>query len=127
MKLIISNISNMPIYEQIKQQIKSAILSGDLQEGETLPSLRTLAKDLKISVLTVTRAYTELEQEGFVKNIQGRGCYVMGRDTELIREQLIRKIESNLSEAINTSRTANLSAQELHHLLDILLEDQTDG
>lgn len=68
-----------------------------------------------------------MEQEGFVKNIQGRGCYVMGRDTELIREQLIRKIESNLSEAINTSRTANLSAQELHHLLDILLEDQTDG
>ena len=77
MKLIISNISGIPIYEQIKQQVKSAIMSGDLQADETLPSLRTLAKELKISVLTVTRAYTELEQEGFVKNIQGRGCFVV--------------------------------------------------
>ncbi len=77
MKLIISNISGIPIYEQIKQQVKSAIMSGDLQADETLPSLRTLAKELKISVLTVTRAYTELEQEGFVKNIQGRGCFVL--------------------------------------------------
>ena len=73
MKLIISNVSGVPIYEQIKQQIKAAILSGELQAEETLPSLRTLAKDLKISVLTVTKAYTELEQEGFVKNVQGRG------------------------------------------------------
>ena len=77
MKLIISNISGVPIYEQIKQQIKSAIMSGELQADETLPSLRILAKELKISVLTVTRAYTELEQEGFVKNIQGRGCFVL--------------------------------------------------
>ncbi|HIS55324.1 MAG TPA: GntR family transcriptional regulator [Candidatus Fimimorpha excrementavium] len=70
MKIIISNVSGIPIYEQIKQQIKTAILSGELQEGETLPSLRTLAKDLKISVLTVTRAYTELEQEGYVKEVK---------------------------------------------------------
>ena len=83
MKLIISNVSGIPIYEQIKQQIKSAILSGELQAEETLPSLRTLAKDLKISVLTVTKAYTELEQEGFVKNVQGRGCFVMGSGSEL--------------------------------------------
>lgn len=127
MKLIISNVSGVPIYEQIKQQVKSAILSGELQEEEALPSLRTLAKDLKISVLTVTRAYTELEQEGFVKNVQGRGCFVMGRGSELIREQLIRKVEEGLSEAISASRMANLSAQELHHLLDILMEDQTNG
>ena len=82
MKLIISNVSGVPIYEQIKQQIKAAILSGELQAEETLPSLRTLAKDLKISVLTVTKAYTELEQEGFVKNVQGRGCFVMGSGSE---------------------------------------------
>lgn len=126
MKLIVSNISGVPIYEQIKQQVKSAILSGELQEEEALPSLRTLAKELKISVLTITRAYTELEQEGFVKNIQGRGCFVMGRGSELIREQLICKIESNLSEAINTARIANLEPQELHRLLDILMEDKTD-
>lgn len=126
MKLIISNVSGVPIYEQIKQQIKSAILSGDLQEEEALPSLRTLAKDLKISVLTVTRAYTELEQEGFVKNLQGRGCFVMGRGSELIREQLIRKVESNLTDAINAAQMADLSPQELHQLLDILLENKVN-
>lgn len=126
MKLIISNISGVPIYEQIKQQVKSAIMSGDLQENETLPSLRTLAKDLKISVLTVTRAYTELEQEGFVKNIQGRGCFVLGQGLELLKEQLICKIEINLLEAISAARVANLSAEELHHLLSILMEEKTD-
>ena len=126
MNLIISNISGVPIYEQIKQQIKASILSGELQEEEALPSLRTLAKDLKISVLTVTRAYTELEQEGFVKNIQGRGCYVMGRGSELIREQLIRKVEASLSEAVNAAQIADLSPQDLHRLLDILLENGTD-
>ena len=126
MKLILSNISGVPIYEQIKQQVKSAIMSGDLQTGETLPSLRTLAKELKISVLTVTRAYTELEQEGFVKNIQGRGCFVLGQGSELLREQLICKIENNLLEAISAARVANLSEEELHHLLSILMEEKTD-
>lgn len=127
MKLIVSNVSGVPIYEQIKQQIKSAILSGELQEEESLPSLRTLAKDLKISILTVTRAYTELEQEGFVKNVQGRGCFVMGRGSELIREQLIRKVEEGLAQAVDAAAVANLSAQELHQLLDILLEDKRNG
>ncbi len=127
MKLIISNASGIPIYEQIKQQVKAAILSGELHEEETLPSLRTLAKDLKISVLTVTRAYTELEQEGFVKNIQGRGCFVMGRGSELIQEQLICKVETSLTEAIQAARVANLPSEELHRLLDILLEVNADG
>ena len=127
MKLIVSNVSGVPIYEQIKQQIKSAILSGELQEEESLPSLRTLAKDLKISVLTVTRAYTELEQEGFVKNIQGRGCFVMGRGSELVREQLIRNVESGLAEDVDAAAVSELSAQELHQLLDILLEDKRNG
>lgn len=126
MKLIISNASGVPIYEQIKQQVKAAILSGELHEEETLPSLRTLAKDLKISVLTVTRAYTELEQEGFVKNIQGRGCFVMGRGSELIQEQLICKVETSLTEAIQAARVANLPSEELHRLLDILLEVNAD-
>ena len=126
MKLIISNVSGVPIYEQIKQQIKAAILSGELKEEETLPSLRTLAKDLKISVLTVTRAYTELEQEGFVKNVQGRGCFVLGSGSELMKEQLICKVENGLTEAIKAAKIANLSNEELHHLLDILLEANTD-
>ncbi len=126
MKLIISNISGVPIYEQIKQQVKAAILSGELKENDALPSLRTLAKDLKISVLTVTRAYTELEQEGFVKNVQGRGCFVLGSGSELMKEQLICKVENNLTEAIKAAKIANLSIEELHHLLDILLEANAD-
>ncbi len=126
MKLIISNVSGVPIYEQIKQQVKAAILSGELKEEEALPSLRTLAKDLKISVLTVTRAYTELEQEGFVKNVQGRGCFVLGSGSELMKEQLIRKVENSLTEAIKAAKIANLSNEELHHLLDILLEANAD-
>ena len=126
MKLIISNVSGVPIYEQIKQQVKAAILSGELKEEEALPSLRTLAKDLKISVLTVTRAYTELEQEGFVKNVQGRGCFVLGSGSELMKEQLIRKVENSLTEAIKAAKIANLSNEELHHLLDILLEANRD-
>ena len=126
LKLIISNVSGVPIYEQIKRQVKAAILSGELKEEEALPSLRTLAKDLKISVLTVTRAYTELEQEGFVKNVQGRGCFVLGSGSELMKEQLICKVENNLTEAIKAAKIANLSNEELHHLLDILLEANTD-
>ena len=126
MKLIISNVSGIPIYEQIKQQVIAAILSGELKEEEALPSLRTLAKNLKISVLTVTRAYTELEQEGFVKNVQGRGCFVLGSGSELMKEQLICKVENSLAEAIKSAKIANLSNEELHHLLDILLEANTD-
>jgi len=126
LKLIISNVSGVPIYEQIKRQVKAAILSGELKEEEALPSIRTLAKDLKISVLTVTRAYTELEQEGFVKNVQGRGCFVLGSGSELMKEQLICKVENGLTEAIKAAKIANLSNEELHHLLDILLEANTD-
>ena len=125
-KLIISNMSGVPIYEQIKQQVKAAILSGDLQAEETLPSLRTLAKDLKISVLTVTKAYTELEQEGFVKNVQGKGCFVLGSGSELMKEQLICKVENSLTDAIKAAKIANLSNKELHHLLDVLLEANAD-
>ena len=127
MRLIVSNSSGEPIYEQIKAQVKAAILSGELQEDEALPSLRTLAKDLQISVLTVTRAYTELEQEGFVKNVQGRGCFVQGRGSELIREQLLRKAESALQEAIRAAKMAELPKQQLHELLDILLEEEQNG
>ncbi len=123
MKIIISNTSGIPIYEQIKDQIKSSILSGELDENELLPSLRQLARDLKISVLTTTRAYTELEEEGFVTNVQGKGCYVMGRGSELIREQLLREIEENLSGAIKASKRAGVSQEELIKMLKILMEE----
>lgn len=122
MKVVISNISGVPIYEQIKEQIKSAILSGELEENERLPSLRSMAKDLKISVLTTTRAYTDLEQEGYVVNIQGKGCFVMSRGSEMIKEQLLREVETNLIAAIKASQKANLTKQELSHMLNMLLE-----
>ena len=124
MKLVLSNASGVPIYEQIKQQIKAAILAGELREA--LPSLRSLAKDLKISVLTVTRAYTELEQEGFVQNVQGRGCFALGRGSELIKEQLIVRAENHLTEAIQAAKMANLSREDLRRLLDILWEGNAD-
>ena len=123
MKLIISNVSGVPIYEQLKDQIKSAILSGEISEGEALPSLRTLAKELRISVLSVTRAYTELEQEGFVKNVQGRGCFALGRGSELMREQLLRNVEEGLEAAVSAARIAGLTDDELRGMLDILLEE----
>jgi len=126
-KIIISNTSGSPIYEQIKEQIKSAILSGEIEENELLPSLRQLARDLKISVLTTTRAYNELEQEGFVTNVQGKGCYVMGRGSELIREQLLRDIEGNLTTAIKVARRAEVAEGELINMLKILMEDEENG
>ena len=127
MKIIISNTSGIPIYEQIKEQIKSAILSGEIEENELLPSLRQLARDLKISVLTTTRAYTELEQEGFVTNVHGKGCYVMGRGSELIREQLLRDIEGNLTLAIKSARRAEVSDSDLIKMLKILMEVEENG
>ena len=117
MKLLLSNTSGVPIYEQLKAQIKEAILSGELAEGEALPSLRQLAKDLRISVLTVTRAYTQLEQEGFVTNVQGKGCYVLSRDNGMIREQLLRTVEQHLEQGVRAARTAGLSWEELVSML----------
>lgn len=127
MRLILSNISGIPIYEQIKEQIKEAIVSGELQENDALPSLRSLARELKISVLTTTRAYTELEQEGFVKNIQGKGCYVQGRGSELVREQLIRDVEDGLSRAVDAARRAELKEEEVTELLKMLWEADEHG
>ncbi len=124
MKIIISNTSGVPIYEQIKEQIKSSILSGEIEENQLLPSLRQLARELKISVLTTTRAYTELEQEGYVTNVQGKGCYVLGRGSELIREQLLKDIEENLSAAIKSARRAEVSEEDLVKMLKILMEDE---
>ncbi len=122
MNIILSNGSGVPIYNQIKEQIKAQVLSGELGEGEMLPSLRQLAKDLKISVLTTTRAYNELEAEGFIQSQQGKGFFVMPSGSELIREQLIREVEENLTSAIQAAGRASLSEAELYDLLRLLLE-----
>ena len=124
--IILSNSSELPIYEQIKEQIKSQILSGELQENEMLPSLRQLAKDLKISVLTTTRAYNELEEAGYITSRPGKGFFVMSSCSDLLREQLIKEVESNLGAAIIASHRANMTNTELIALLKLLLEVNDD-
>ena len=118
MKLIISSVSGEPIYEQIKTQIRSAVLSGELAAGEALPSLRKLAKELRISVLTVTRAYNELADEGIVRNIQGKGTFVMDRGNELMKQQLETRVRDSLTEAVAAARVAGIPPERLHEMLD---------
>ena len=120
--MLIKNSSGKPIYEQIKEQIRAAILSDEIDEGEALPSIRQLAADLTISVVTTTRAYTELEQEGYIVNVQGKGCYVAPKDNDLIREQLLRQIESHFDAAIGAARIVKLTDDELLELLKFTLE-----
>ena len=126
MHIVISNSSDLPIYAQIKEQVKEQILTGELAENETLPSLRQLARDLKISVLTTTRAYNELEQEGFITSRQGKGFFVMSSGSNLIREQLIKEVEKNLNNAILAAGRIPMSDDEIVSLLKLLLEVDHD-
>lgn len=118
MKLIISSVSGGPIYEQIKTQIHSAVLSGELKAGEALPSLRKLAKELRISVLTVTRAYNELADEGVVQNIQGKGTFVMDKGNELMQRQLETRIRESLAEASRGAKAAGIPLNALDRMLE---------
>ncbi|MBT1174880.1 GntR family transcriptional regulator [Bifidobacterium sp. LC6] len=117
MKLIISSVSGEPIYEQIKNQIRTSVLNGELKAGEALPSLRKLAKELRISVLTVTRAYNELADEGVVQNIQGKGTFVMDKGNELMRNQLEVKARTSLVEAVRAAKAADISLDDLATML----------
>lgn len=123
MKVIISNKSDLPIYEQIKVQIKEQIMDGSLCENEFLPSIRSLAKDLGISVITTTRAYSDLENEGFVATMQGKGTFVLPRDNEMIREQYLRRIEEEFTSAIENARLAGISDKELISILENLMKE----
>ena len=122
MHIVLSNSTSLPIYEQIKEQIKAQILSGELAEGEKLPSLRRLAADLKISVLTTTRAYSELEAEGYITSQQGRVFFVMSSSSQLLREQLLKNVEAQLQGAIDVAEKAGMSREELLALLKLLME-----
>lgn len=122
MEIIISNSSDKPIYEQISTQIKNAILSGELTTGQALPSIRSLASDLHVSVITTKRAYSDLEALGFIETRQGKGSFVAGGNVELLREEQLRHIESLLQEALNNAETARVSLPELHDILDTLTE-----
>lgn len=123
MKIIVSNRSGIPIYEQIKTQIKEAIFSGELHEDDMLPSIRQLAKDLKISVITTTRAYSDLEEEGFVVNVQGKGCYVLPQNKEMARENALRKIEIGLTDAIAAAKAGGIVKSEVFEILSVLYKE----
>ena len=123
MNLIISNSSGKPIYEQITAQIKNSILNGELQEGEALPSMRALAKDLRISVITPKRAYEDLERDGFVVTVAGKGCFVAPKNLELMREEQRKKVEEALQCAVDQAKAASIDLEELKEMLSLLYEE----
>ena len=123
MNIFIDNKSGTPIYDQIYSQIKAQIINGTLQEDEALPSIRNLAKDLRISVITTKRAYDELEKEGFICTIAAKGCFVAPKNVELLREENLRKIEEYLEKITQLAATCNLSKQDLIDMLDCIMED----
>lgn len=124
MNIIISNSSGQPIYEQIISQIKAMIISGELKEGDALPSMRLLAKELRISVITTKRAYEELEREGFIVSITGKGSFVAGTNPDFIKEEQLRKIELLLSEAVDAAKTSGIGLGELKELLALLYQGE---
>ena len=123
MQIIISNSSKEPIYEQIYTQIKKLILSGELQEGQSLPSMRQLAKDLEISVITTKRAYEELEKNGFIYSIVGKGSFISEQNKEMMRERKIKVVEENLLIAIQNAKEMNIGLSELKEMLALLYSD----
>lgn len=124
MRIIVSNASTLPIYEQISQQIKQAILAGEVTAGDLLPSIRQLARDLRVSVITTTRAYADLARDGFVVSVQGKGAFVQAVNADLIREQALVAIEASLSEVAARARLAGLTREELVNMLDTALADE---
>ncbi len=123
MNILIKNSSDEPIYLQIKNQIRDAILKNELQENELLPSIRILAKELRISVITTKRAYDELERDGFINSVQGKGSFVAAQNPELVKEKLLKNIEASLSDAIHYARIAGIPHSELINMLNILEEN----
>lgn len=124
MEIIIRNTANQPIYEQIYTQLKAQIISGALSPGEALPSIRALAKDLKISVITTKRAYDELESEGFLYTVAGKGCFVAEKNLDLIREQQLKELETHLTAAAGLAKSCAVTVEELIDMLRVLLEEE---
>ena len=124
MEIFISNTSDKPLYEQITAQIKNLILNGALKEGDALPSMRILAKELRISVITTKRAYEELEREGFIVTQSGKGSYVAARNVELIREENYRRIEQQLLTVVNMARLSEISLDEMIEILTLLYKEE---
>lgn len=124
MDIIISNASGKPIYEQITSQIKTMILNGTLQEGEALPSMRLLAKELRISVITTKRAYEDLERDGFIETVTGRGSFVAGKNLDFVREEHLRMIEEKIQEAVSLAKTAGIGTEEMIDMLKLLYDGE---
>ena len=124
MNLIISNASGQPIYDQITSQIKGLILSGELHAGDALPSMRALAKDLRISVITTKRAYEELERDGFLVSIPGKGSFVAQANLELVREENLKQIESRMQECIALAAQSGLSLNDLCEILTVIYKGE---
>lgn len=120
MDIIIRNSGGIPIYDQITRQVKGLILRGELREGEALPSMRLLAKELRISVITTKRAYEELERDGFLTTIPGKGCFVAPRNLELVREDTLRRVEEHLSRAVDAAKTGGVTLGEMTETLNLL-------
>lgn len=123
MEVVLSNSSGTPIYEQIATQVRSQIVQGSFEPGEALPSIRNLATSLRISAITTKRAYAELEAQGLVETVPGKGCFVAGVDPELLREERLRSVEEALALAAARAREAGIGSDELHEMLDLVLEE----
>ena len=125
MDIIIRNSGGIPIYDQITRQVKGLILRGELREGEALPSMRLLAKELRISVITTKRAYEELDRDGFLTTIPGKGCFVAPRNLELVREDTLRRVEEHLSRAVDAAKTGGVTLGEMTETLNLLYGDES--
>jgi len=123
MNIVISNSSEEPIYEQIATQIKNLIMRGELAEDDLLPSIRTLAKELQISVITTKKAYEEMEKEGFIVTVPGKGSYVAAQNRELLKEIRLKIVEEKLEEAVNAGKSINLTLQEMQEMLRLFYEE----
>ncbi|MBP7332453.1 MAG: GntR family transcriptional regulator [Firmicutes bacterium] len=123
MDIVISNSSPDPLYEQIAKQLKNSILKGELTPGDLLPSIRTLAKELQISVITTKRAYEELEKEGFIESVTGKGSYVAGQSSAIIKEKRLKIVEDKLAEAVSQSKALGIELEELREMLTLLYEE----
>ena len=124
MNIIISNRSFDPIYTQIENRIKAAIISGELKEGDALPSMRMLAKELHISMITTKRAYEELERGGFIQTVAGKGCYVAPKNLDFVREMHLKELEACLQQAVSLSGMCNVEISELHEMLDMIYKGE---
>lgn len=124
MDIIISNSSGEPIYEQIVSQVKAQIMSGELAEGDALPSMRALAQSLRISVITTKRAYEELERDGFIESFTGKGSFVKRQNRDLLREEYLRQTEALITQVCDKARTGGVTLEELHELLDIIYNSE---